>query len=89
MREIITIFAALGATEQAYTLTNRMLDDFERSGTLKSGSAWAFIWVPAMRDFRNDPRFETVAARMHFFDYWKEYGAPDDCDFNDGKVTCR
>jgi TolB-like protein len=88
VRNIIVAFVALGAPGQAYALTNRMLDDFARSGTLRSGFAWGFIWLPPLRDFRKDPHFQQLAARLHLIEYWQAYGAPDSCDFNDGKVAC-
>jgi hypothetical protein len=44
--------------------------------------------MPAMRDFRKDPQFQALAARLHLIDYWKACGAPDGCDVTDGKVTC-
>ena len=88
VRNIIVAFVVLGAPDQAYALTNRLLDDFRHSGTLRSGFAWGFIWLPAMRDFRKDPQFQELAARLHLIEYWQAYGAPDGCDFNDGKVAC-
>jgi hypothetical protein len=88
VRNIIVAFGTLGAPDQAYALTNGMLDDFARSGTLRSGIAWGFIWLPVMRDFRKDPRFQKLAARLHLIEYWKVHGAPDGCDFNDAKVIC-
>ena len=30
----------------------------------------------------------TFATRMGFMEYWQQYGPPDDCDLNDGKLTC-
>jgi TolB-like protein len=87
-REAILAFASLGAPDQAYALTNQMLDDFQHSGTLTGGFAWAFIWLPGMRDFRMDPRFQTFVARIHLPEYWQQYGGPDACDFSAGNLTC-
>ena len=37
--------------------------------------------------FRQDPRFQAFATRWDSWN-WQQYGPPDDCDLNDGKLTC-
>jgi hypothetical protein len=41
-----------------------------------------------MLPFRQDPRFQTLVARMGMFEYWKKYGPPDNCELRDGKLIC-
>lgn len=45
-------------------------------------------WVPDMRPFRRDARFQTFAASLGLMDFWLRYGPPDDCELRDGKLIC-
>ena len=65
---------------------DQSLDDFGRHGTI--GTAWAFLWMPEMLPFRQDPRFQALCSRMRLFDYWNKYGPPDNHELRDGKLIC-
>jgi TolB-like protein len=87
-RDFITDFTMLGALDPAYELATLYLDEFVRSGT-GGGAAWTFLWwVPEMRLFRKDSRFQAFVTRMNLIDYWKQNGPPDGCDLRDGTLTC-
>jgi hypothetical protein len=77
----------LDALDRAFDLASQSLDEFARSGTV--GSAWGVLWLPEMRPFRRDPRFQAFATRMGLMDYWKQNGPPDDCDLKNGHLACR
>jgi hypothetical protein len=42
-----------------------------------------------MKPFRQDPRFNALAARLGFMEYWEKYGPPDGYELRDGKLICR
>lgn len=43
-----------------------------------------------MRAFRRDARFQAYVFRLgDLMAYWKQYGAPDQCDLQNGKLVCR
>jgi adenylate cyclase len=83
---VIQVFTQLDALDLAYQFANQSLDYLARTGTV--GSAWGLLWLPEMRPFRRDPRFQGFATRLGLIPYWQQYGAPDGCDLKDGKVTC-
>jgi serine/threonine-protein kinase len=83
---IMTLFVGLDALDSAFQFANQSLDYFARTGTF--GSDWGGLWVPEMRPFRRDPRFQAFVTRMGLMDYWNKYGPPDDCDLKNGKLTC-
>jgi len=76
----------LGDLDTAYAFLARCLDHYARGGTV--GSAWGFLWLPEMRPFRRDARFQHFITRLHLLDYWREYGAPDECELRDGTLIC-
>lgn len=87
-KDLIGYFTQLGALDEAYALANQTLDEIARSsGTI--GNAWGVLWIPEMRAFRRDPRFQAFAARLKLFDYWRRYGPPDECDLNGETLVCR
>ncbi len=47
------------------------------------------LWMPQMRAFRQDPRFQALATRLKLMDYWKQYGPPDDCALLSEQLECR
>lgn len=79
-------YSGLGALDAAFEIANQSLDDFARHGTI--GTAWAFLWMPEMLPFRQDPRFQALCSRMRLFDYWNKYGPPDNHELRDGKLIC-
>jgi TolB-like protein len=87
-RDLIFDFVMLDALDPAYDLANRYVDEFERSG-IGGGATLSFLWLPEMRPFRKDPRFQRLTTRLNYIDYWKQYGPPDDCELKDSKLVCR
>ena len=87
-RDFIVEFVMLDALDQAYDLANRYVDQFARSGT-GGGAAWGLLWLPEMRAFRRDPRFQRLVTRLNMMEYWRQYGPPDDCDLKSDKLVCR
>jgi hypothetical protein len=83
----IFLSVLLGDLDLAFDSANRWLDRFARSGTI--GTAWGVLWMPELRPFRRDPRFQAVAARLKLFDYWKLYGPADDSDTAHDRIVCR
>jgi hypothetical protein len=82
-----TWFTRLGAIDRAYELAQSVLHEFETTGVLPTIQL-ATCWLPEMRPFRQDPRFQAFVTRFGLMDYWQKYGPPDDCDLKDGKLTC-
>jgi len=79
-------FVRLGALDLAYELTQAALQEFETTGILRGAIHVATCWLPEMRPFRQDSRFQDYVARLGLIEYWKQYGPPDDCDLQDGKL---
>jgi Tfp pilus assembly protein PilF len=86
-KRLILWYTMLGAPDVAHDCATRCLDVFMRSGTV--GSTWAVVWMPEMRPFRNDPRFENFVARLGLVPYWEQYGPPDGYDLVRGKLVAR
>jgi TolB-like protein/tetratricopeptide (TPR) repeat protein len=86
-RFLVTLLTRLGAVDQAYDVANRALDEFVRDDWY--GGPWTVLWLPDMRAFRKDPRFQAFATRLKLIDYWKQYGPPDECDWRGEALTCR
>jgi TolB-like protein/Tfp pilus assembly protein PilF len=84
---IVTWYVILDDLDAAFDFSTRSLDEFARSGTV--GTSWGLIWSPWMSPFRKDPRFGALVTRLKLFDYWKQYGPPDDCDLHGDMLTCR
>jgi TolB-like protein/Tfp pilus assembly protein PilF len=83
---VVEWYTILGALDAAYEVANQILDLSARSGTV--GIARAPLWLPELRRFRQDPRFQAFATRLGLMEYWKQYGPPDDCELRDGKLIC-
>jgi TolB-like protein/Tfp pilus assembly protein PilF len=78
-------YTTLGALDDAYKAAREALDA-RSSGDI--GAIWGPLWLPELRPFRQDPRFQDVCARMNFFEYWNQHGAPDNHELRDGKLVC-
>jgi TolB-like protein len=85
-KDLLALFTQLGALDRAFTLANQSLDLYAREGTL--GSAWGVLWLPEMRLFRQDARFQAFVTRLKLMDYWKALGPPDGCDLKQDKLIC-
>jgi TolB-like protein/Tfp pilus assembly protein PilF len=81
-------FTQLGALDLAYELAQAALQEFESTGVLRGAIHVATCWLPEMRPFRQDPRFQHYVRRLGLMEYWQQYGSPDDCDLQDGKLIC-
>ena len=84
----INWFTRLGALDLAYDLALATLDEFESTGVLSGTIHVATYWLPEMRPFRQDARFQGVVTRLGLMEYWGQYGPPDDCDLQDGTLIC-
>jgi adenylate cyclase len=84
----INWFTRLGALDLAYDLALATLDEFESTGVLSGTIHVATYWLPEMRPFRQDARFQGVVKRLGLMEYWRQYGPPDDCDLQDGTLIC-
>jgi tetratricopeptide (TPR) repeat protein len=78
--------AILGGRDEAFALANQCLTRM-RAGTFVSTPV--YLWTPAMRAFRRDPRFQPLLTRLGLMEYYQQYGPPDECDLKDSKLTCR
>lgn len=80
----VRAYVLLGDLDAAYALANQCLD--EAPPGLIGGESCP--WQPEWRKFREDPRFQAYIARRGALPYYEKYGPPDDCDYQDGKLTC-
>ncbi len=81
-------YTMLGDVDRAYLVSDRWLAESRRSGL--SGIPFIFgFWLPEMRPFRADPRFQELARHMGFIAYWEKFGPPDDCQLRSGTLSCR
>jgi TolB-like protein len=85
-KRLMLWYAQLGALDSAYELVFKSLDHYEQCGTV--GSAWGLFWLPEMRPFRLDPRFQECVTRLRLLDYWKEHGPPDGCELRGTTLIC-
>jgi TolB-like protein len=81
-------FTRLGALDLAYELAHTALHEFEMTGVLAGAIHVATCWLPEMRPFRQDPRFQDYVTRLGMMQYWKQYGPPDGCELKDGTLIC-
>ena len=79
-------YTLLGAPAEAFEVANESIDIFARHGTI--GMYWGFLWMPDMLPFRQDSRFQEFVRRLKLFDYWNQYGPPDNCELRNGKLIC-
>jgi DNA-binding winged helix-turn-helix (wHTH) protein len=86
-KRLLLWMTMLGDLDAAYAFLARSLEHYSRGNTV--GSAWGFLWLPEMRAFRHDARFQEFVARVRLIDYWREYGAPDGCELRDGSLICQ
>ncbi|MGH8220538.1 MAG: hypothetical protein ACREUT_18545 [Steroidobacteraceae bacterium] len=48
----------------------------------------ADLWLPEMRPFRLDPRFQGLVERLRLIDYWRQYGPQDGCVLSGTRLRC-
>jgi tetratricopeptide (TPR) repeat protein len=81
-----TSYALLGANDVSYELANQCLDRGTQSSSLLQ---WTnYWWIPELRGFREDARFQAFATRLGLMDYWQQFGPPDECEIKNNKLTC-
>jgi TolB-like protein len=81
-------YALMAANDVAYGLANQCLDG-RVPGEVPASWPSPITWfIPELRAFRQDSRFQALATRVGWMEYWQQYGPPDDCDLKDGKLTC-
>jgi hypothetical protein len=82
-------FTRLGALDLAYDLAAVTLDEFDSTGVLSGAIHVSTYWLPEMRPFRRDARFQAFVTRLGLMEYWEQYGPPDNCELKRGKLTCQ
>ncbi|HEY6454715.1 MAG TPA: winged helix-turn-helix domain-containing protein [Steroidobacteraceae bacterium] len=85
---VVQMFTMLDALDPAYDFVNRSLDDALRAGRVANSIYPVNFWLPQMRPFRQDPRFQALVTRLKMIDYWNQYGPPDSCELKVGRLTC-
>jgi TolB-like protein/tetratricopeptide (TPR) repeat protein len=83
-------YALMAAYDVAYGLANDCLDGWAPGNVPEVFSDYSplFWFVPELRPFRQNPRFQVFATRLGLIENWQQFGPPDDCDLKDGKLTC-
>jgi serine/threonine protein kinase len=71
-------YAMLGDLDRAYEASEEWLRVTARTG-LSGIPHNADFWLPELREFRADARFERLASRLGLLEYWRRFGAPDHC----------
>ncbi|HEY6455039.1 MAG TPA: winged helix-turn-helix domain-containing protein [Steroidobacteraceae bacterium] len=77
--------ALLGELDVAYDMAGRCLDALA-AGAINHRNQR--LWSDSMRPFRQDPRFQAFAARLGLVQYWRQYGPPDECRWEAGRLKC-
>jgi hypothetical protein len=80
-------FTRLGAIDLAYEVANTTLDALESTGFLLGAVHVSAYWLPEMRPFRRDPRFQAFVARLGLMEYWKQFGPPDEGELKNGELV--
>ena len=83
-KRLLLWYVRVGALDEGFELAFRSLDHYAREGTV--GGAWGVLWLPEMAAFRTDERFQLFALRLRLFEYWSEYGPPDGCSLDGGRL---
>jgi TolB-like protein/DNA-binding winged helix-turn-helix (wHTH) protein len=79
----------LGALDAAYDLASRSVAEGVHVGMVGSRFYLADFWLPEMRPFRRDARFNALIQRVRLIAFWDKYGPPDGCEVQDGQLYCR
>jgi adenylate cyclase len=85
--QLVVPYLQLHAMDVVFDVMNHSLDR-DRHAWLHT---WDMLhaWTAEGADFRNDPRFAKLAARIGLVDYWKQYGYPDGCrSGSDAPIVC-
>jgi TolB-like protein len=79
------LMARLGGLNEAFALADRCWTGREPGNLI---SAISNMWLPEMRGFRRDARFQAFVTRLGLMEYYRQYGPPDDCEIKNNKLTC-
>jgi TolB-like protein len=79
-------YTRLGALDLAFEVANTTLDELEETGVLVGAIHVGAYWLPEMRPFRRDPRFQVFVRRLGLMEYWKQFGPPDEGDLKNGEL---
>ncbi|MGH8218755.1 MAG: winged helix-turn-helix domain-containing protein [Steroidobacteraceae bacterium] len=82
----LTAMVMLGGVDSAYALAGQLLDSRPQT---RWNADWSDLWLPEMRPFRLDARFRRLTERLGFVEYWRQFGAPDECDLRESGPVCR
>ncbi len=80
-------YGLIDAADTAYELANQCLNQ-AAPGATNGVVAPTRLWIPELSRFRADPRFQALVTRLGYMEYWRQYGPPDDCQLQQGKLTC-
>ena len=83
---LIVWLTMLGAIDAAHDVAQRMLDRLAVHGMI--GNGWGILWLRQMHEFRDSPRFQSLLSRLGLFNYWRQYGPPDNCVLRGDLVQC-
>jgi TolB-like protein len=78
-------YIRLGALDRAFGVAERIIADWQRTGLLDVVSL-IMLWSVRARPFRDDPRFQELAARLGMFAFWERNGPPDGYILRDGRL---
>ena len=81
---VIAWYTMFGALDAAYDVAWKYLERNVRHGL--TGRFWHALWLPEIRAFRQDPRFQHLVKSLHLIEYWQAHGPPDGCDLRDGAL---
>jgi len=83
-KRLVLWYTMLGDLDAAHGLMDRSLTHYAQCGFV--GSGWGVLWMPELRPFRQDSRFQEVAQRLALFPYWEKYGPPDGHKLCHGRI---
>jgi hypothetical protein len=80
-------YTMLGEIDRAYLVSERWMAEVQHAGS--TGIPFIIgLWLPEMRPFRADRRFQEFARRMGFIQYWQKFGLPEACQLQGAALTC-
>jgi TolB-like protein len=85
-KRLLLWYTMLGDLDAAYDMLQRALDYYIGNGFV--GSVWGWLWLPELRPFRRDARFQSFVRRLGLMPYWERYGPPDGHDLSAGILIC-
>jgi hypothetical protein len=74
-KRLLVWYSMLNELDAAYSLMDRSLQYYASKGFV--GSTWGLLWMPELRPFRQDQRFQSFVSRLGLMPYWQTYGPPD------------